>query len=292
MKTGSVLNQGNTLVNGPHQGAWVDTPTGGEKLVFAFFRTGVPFGRVVHLEPMTWRDDDWPVIGLDPKNTGIGSPALTYTKPKSGYDGPTLVLPTSDDFAAHEIGFQWQWQCNPKPDWATFPGSPAHLLLKSIPSEIRGLRNSGNLLLQKIPGPAFMATTSLEFSGGSTDDVAGLIVFGHDFAWIGSRCTAKGYQISYSEDWGSPDPHVEGIDLAEAVASKIYLRVVVSAEGVASLSWSRDNSTFTMVGTPFPLSPGRWVGAKVGLFATAMDPDPANPGHADFSWFRVQPVLP
>ncbi len=74
-----VLDQGKTAINGPHQGAWVDTPTG--ENWFLHFQDRGAYGRVVLLEPMIWRDDDWPVIGDDPDNTGKGQPVLVHAKP-------------------------------------------------------------------------------------------------------------------------------------------------------------------------------------------------------------------
>jgi beta-xylosidase len=58
-----VLDQGRSAVNGPHQGTWVDTPSGEDW--FLHFQDKGPSGRIVHLEPMTWSTDGWPVIGWE-----------------------------------------------------------------------------------------------------------------------------------------------------------------------------------------------------------------------------------
>ena len=47
-----VMHQGKTNVNGPHQGAWVQTQTGGDW--FLHFQDKGAMGRVVHLQPMKW----------------------------------------------------------------------------------------------------------------------------------------------------------------------------------------------------------------------------------------------
>ncbi len=47
-----VLAQGKTQINGPHQGAWLDTPTG--EFWFIHFQDRGPYGRIVHLQPMRW----------------------------------------------------------------------------------------------------------------------------------------------------------------------------------------------------------------------------------------------
>ena len=58
-----VLRQGNSPINGPHQGAWVDTPSGEDR--FIPFQDVGNAGRVIHLQPMHW-ENDWPVIGVNP----------------------------------------------------------------------------------------------------------------------------------------------------------------------------------------------------------------------------------
>ncbi|MBP6760077.1 MAG: glycoside hydrolase 43 family protein, partial [Flavobacterium sp.] len=73
-----VLDQGKSKVNGPHQGAWVQTQTGEDW--FFHFQDKFAYGRVVHLQPMKWIND-WPVIGTDKDGDGTGEPVATYKKP-------------------------------------------------------------------------------------------------------------------------------------------------------------------------------------------------------------------
>ena len=64
-----VLAQGQSRINGPHQGAWVETQTG--ESWFLHFQDRGPYGRIVHLQPVKWVDD-WPVIGVDRDGDGTG----------------------------------------------------------------------------------------------------------------------------------------------------------------------------------------------------------------------------
>ena len=73
-----VLVRGRTNVNGPHQGAWVDSPDGSDW--FLHFQELPAYGRVVHLQPMRWHDG-WPVMGADIDGDGIGEPVATAAKP-------------------------------------------------------------------------------------------------------------------------------------------------------------------------------------------------------------------
>ena len=55
-----VLAQGKTAVNGPHQGALIDTPRG--ETWFLHYQDRGAYGRVTHLQPVKWVAD-WPVLG-------------------------------------------------------------------------------------------------------------------------------------------------------------------------------------------------------------------------------------
>jgi len=71
-----VLAWAEGTVNGPHQGAWVQTPAGEDW--FLHFQDKGAYGRIVHLEPMAWKADGWPVIGEDPDGDGVGQPVARY----------------------------------------------------------------------------------------------------------------------------------------------------------------------------------------------------------------------
>lgn len=65
----NVMDQGSSDINGPHQGAWVDTPSG--EHWFIHFQEKQPFGRIVHLNPLEWKEDGWCVIGEDKDGDGV-----------------------------------------------------------------------------------------------------------------------------------------------------------------------------------------------------------------------------
>ena len=103
-----VMDKGNSGINGPHQGGWVETAQG--EHWFLNFQDKDAYGRVVHLNPMKWVDD-WPVIGIDKDGDGCGEPVAKYKKPKSNYS--TVVNPQeSDEFNNPALGKQWQWHAN------------------------------------------------------------------------------------------------------------------------------------------------------------------------------------
>src|SRR5215204_7688806 len=144
------LAQGSSPINGPHQGAWVQTQTGEDW--FLHFQDKGAYGRVVHLQPMTWKND-FPVIGIDADGDGTGEPVLRYKKPNVGKTYPINTPPDSDEFNDAKPGLQWQWHANTNATWA-FP-FPAKGVLRmnsvQLPENYKNLWDLPNLLLQKFP---------------------------------------------------------------------------------------------------------------------------------------------
>ena len=294
-----VLDQGATTINGPHQGAWVDTPSGQDW--FLHFQDREAFGRVVHLQPLVWRDD-WPVIGADPDGDGKGEPLLVAKKPDTGAAQPLAAPATSDDFAAPALGLQWQWNANPQPAWADLAARPGFLRLACVPAP--ATRNDGspatasvydapNFLLQKFPAPAFAATTVLDFAPAAEGETAGLVVFGYNYAVLGLRHADGETRLVLRVNLSANQPGAQEREIASlpAPAGPVYLRVSVDEQALCRFAYSFDNRTFTPVGEPFQATVDRWIGAKFGLIATAA-PGATQTGYADFDWFHVGPPAP
>jgi beta-xylosidase len=291
-----VLAQGKTTINGPHQGGWVDTTTGEDW--FLHFQDRGAYGRVVHLEPMIWRDDGWPVIGDDPDHTGKGQPVLVHAKPNVGKTYPVTAPQTSDEFDGQTLGLQWQWNANPRDEWISFSAHPGFLRLTSVP--LPKTRSNGspannsrydapNFLLQKFPATEFTVTTEMEFTPAAEGEIAGLTVFGYDYALLGLSKTAGGVRLVYVVNSGaSRGAEEREATSVETKSSAVYLRVTVSNGARCQFAYSFDNQTFTPIGEPFRASVDRWIGAKIGVIASA-PADATKTGFADFDWFHVAP---
>ena len=282
-----VLDQGTTPINGPHQGAWVDTPTG--EHWFLHFQEKLPWGRLVHLQPMQWRADGWPVMGSDPQGTGKGEPVLVHRKPSLPVQ-PVAAPPTSDEFAAPALGLQWQWQANPQPGWASLTAAPGALRLACV-SHPAGdnLWTAGHLLLQKFPALAFTAETELRLNASRPGDSTGLIVFGYDYAWIGLRQSPEGPQLVRVDCAKADTGSQETVTILSPLDQpSVRLRVAVDANGLCRFSTSTDGTTYVDAGPAFQAIRSRWVGAKVGLHATTTGAR-LSTGSAEFAWFRVSP---
>jgi len=263
-----VLAQGRTAINGPHQGAWVDTSTG--EHWFLHFQERPAFGRVVHLQPMTWHDD-WPLVGQHHGDSGTGEPVSIHRKPRVA---STSRVAAVDGHAppSRGVGLEWQWQANPQPDWLSpaIGGDGWRLACVPLPPSAT-LWQAGNLLLRKLPGPASSASAWLELTARADGDRAGLVVFGHDYAWLGLRREGGklrlGLHVCLGAHQGGAEREVETRAIDEGA---IRVRVIVDELARCQFSYSVDGKIFQPVGDLFQATSSYWVGAKVGFFAATI----------------------
>lgn len=301
----NVMDQGRTDINGPHQGAWVTTPSGEDW--FMHFQDRDSYGRIVHLQPMRWVKG-WPVIGVDSDGDGRGEPVLTYRKPAAAVQ--PIAAPVATDEFDGAVSMAWQFGSNPAPDWMTL--QDGWLRLRSV-TGAPDLYENGAILSQKLPGLSFSATTLMRFAPLREGERAGLSVHGTTFAWIGVEQgrdgprivqTAKAESAPGAAILVTPGPKLE--------ADRLWLRLSASPVTISapppgftpywpsmlrethmrvSFSYSLDGVNFVPLGQPFETRPGRWVGTQIGLFAQATSGTPAasatTVGHADFDWFRI-----
>lgn len=195
-----VLRQGDSPVNGPHQGAWVDTVTGEDW--FLHFQDVYAAGRITHLQPMHW-ENDWPIIGVNKEGNDYGEPVMEYRKPDIGKTEseledktkyPVCEPDTTDEFDSDALMLQWQWNANYDDSWfdtkTDVYGNKAedgsYIKLNAVPTTpLRPVGDYRNLLLQKWPAPEFTCVTKMSFNGLVDGDYAGIISLGVDYAALG-----------------------------------------------------------------------------------------------------------
>jgi len=283
-----VMDQGKSPINGPHQGAWVNTPTGEDW--FLHFQDKEAYGRVVHLQPMKWVND-WPIIGSDEDRDGIGEPVLTYKKPITAKPSPIVTPLESDEFNGLNLGLQWQWQANPFATWSFMNVEKGALRLFSakIPDSARNLWDVPNLLLQKLPTEKFTVTTKLNFIPNTKleNEKTGLVMMGMSYANLALKSKKDGIYIVYTTcknaEKGKPEDEKT---IEKLKGNEVYFRVTVSAGAKCQFSYSVNGADFTNVNDVFQAEPGKWIGAKVGLFCVRTQ-QINDSGYADFDWFRI-----
>ena len=262
-----VLEQGSTNINGPHQGALVDTPDGG--WWFYHFQETPVLGRVVHLQPVRWQDG-WPLMGVDYDGNGIGEPVTTWKTPLSPMNPMGSMSPTlhsSDDFSAPQLALQWQWNHNPQNDHWSLSERKGWLTLRALPAD--SLKTCRNMLTQKVVGYQSQSTTLLNARGNCH---AGLFCIGKQFNAIG--LCPQGVYVEF----GGREQIIE-----PGKFSQLYLRVTNDChQNSHQFFYSTDGHHFTPAGDTFPMRGGYWKGIRTGIFCYGSD------GQAQFDYFHVQ----
>ena len=292
-----VLAQGKTKINGPHQGAWVHTKFGEDW--FLHFQDKEAYGRVVHLQPVTWKDN-WPVMGIDKDGDYCGEPVTTYRKPKTSGKVQVVNPAESDEFSDTRLGLQWQWHANYN---ETF-GMPTafgsyRVYTHKVSEKFQNLWEVPNLLLQKTPADKFTATTKIRFTSKDQNQTGGLLMMGLDYSGLVVKRVGNDFQLLQisckSADKGKPQTEqliatlkptaVDHIDYQPGTHIDIYMRMSVN-DGKMHFSYSLDGKKYTKCGTEFTMREGKWIGAKIGF--VAYEPgQKTNRGWIDADWFRV-----
>ncbi len=279
-----VLTKGQTDINGPHQGAWVELKNG--ESWFVHFQEKQPYGRIVHLQPARWQDD-WIVMGEDKDGEGTGEPVLQWKKPNVDAEYSIQIPQTSDEFNQPRLGRQWQWQGNPQPGWI-FPSNLGFLRINPVvvDSNRRNLWHLPNLLLQKMPAESFTATTKLTFHHQNDSEEVGLLIMGRDYAYLSLLRESTQLVLRMAECKEAEKGTVEKEHLSIPMEKNtVFLRVKVEAGGLCQFSYSTDNETFVNAGPVFTAREGKWIGAKAGLFSIRHR-HINDGGYTNIDWFR------
>lgn len=289
-------------VNGPHQGAWVESPDGADW--FVHFQDKGAYGRIVHLQPMTWRPDGWPVIGEDPDGDGVGQPVEEGVGP-AFRDGPAGG--GAPAVGPYGIGLEWQYPAIPSPYWHSAL-SGGGVRLYSVEQEGRtGLWNCRNLLLQKFPAESFTLTARLVFRPNPSlrGEEAGFLVMGNDYALLRFTDTEKGARLEYvtcqgadkggeerslelavlSYSWEKQSfPYSSGnvpaVRYPSRAVREVWVKLEVTPktvtgnvpEAVCRFSYSQDGKRYKTVKEAFTARPEMWIGAKFGFFCNRYAP--------------------
>lgn len=269
-----VLEQGSTDINGPHQGAIVDTPAG--EWFFYHFQKCDPLGRVVHLQPMHW-ENNWPVIGVDIDGNGIGEPVRVWTKPRVGEEAVIQVPRTDDDFNSDKLGLQWQFNHNPDNAAWSLTERKGMLTLHALQSA--DFIHARNTLTQKTMGYIGTATVEMDFSDIAEGQRCGLACIGKENHLLGVK-KEKRNVLLYLECNGKEAA------VYPVSGNTVYLRLQAdSRSNRYTLLYSMDNVSFEQAGDAFPMQFGHWKGVRVGLFC--YNTQKAS-GKAAFNWFAYQ----
>ena len=287
----NVLVQGNTAVNGPHQGAWLDTQTGED--YFLHFQDVYAAGRIVHLQPVKWVND-WPIMG-EQISEDAGQPVMTHKKPDIGDEGrkalesfkkqnglADIYAPAvSDDFTGGKLGLQWQWNANHSDDWYELTGHGIKLMAldKAVDTSIADVPN---LLLQKWAAPQFAAVTEMSADSLNEGDIAGMVSLGVEYGAVALRLRNGEKEVAaisgtqtFKNEKAYSDDKITVLEKLAGNVDKIFFRNRVESLPMIEkdvtrnriyLDYSVDGVNYKNV-LSYEAAAGRWVGVKNGIFA-------------------------
>ncbi len=273
-----VLRQGLTDLNGPHQGAWVETEAGDSW--FLHFMDREAYGRTVCLEPMKWLDDGWCEIGESVDQEGNGEPVSRHAKPNLPLS--EKPLDQGDDFSSGKLSLEWQWPTSPKlePKGNLYLFEKKnHLTLLPQPENASGknLYGSPSLLLQKFGSPEFAVETTITSRQTQKPFRAGLVVNGLSYAFLtlnfekGNYFLAQGTCLNEHLGLGKIQYGQETIHkIVELTAPSVTLKIQVEhriRQAVVTFYYQNEAGQYTLIGEAFVAKPGLWIGAKWGVFA-------------------------
>ena len=287
----TVLAQGKTAINGPHQGGWVHTKYGEDW--FLHFQDKEAYGRVVHLNPVDW-SSGWPIMGKK------GEPVTTCQKPKNS--SSVVVNPVeSDEFDAPTMGKQWQWHANYDEKY----GVPTafgtfRIYTYKLSDGWKNFWEVPNLLLQKTPADAFTVTTKLRMTSKADGQFGGLIMMGLDYSALVVRRLGQTFQLvqmtCQAADKGKQQTEtvlatlkptaVDKTDYKPGIHEDIWLRLVVKDSKVC-FAYSQNGRQFTDCGSAFQMKEGKWIGAKFGFIVAETDRK-CDRGWVDADWIRIK----
>lgn len=286
-----VMKQGNSPINGPHQGGLVDTVNGDEW--FIHFQDRGLYGRIVHMQPVVW-ENDWPVMGVNAVD-GCGEPCEIYKKPDTGISDEVSSLEASDDFDGDKLNLMWQWLGNSKESFYSLTERKGFLRLYALNTSKKPdpvIWESSNVLTQKLVCPYFTAVSCLHPAGLAEGEQAGMVMMGGHYAYIAVRVIDGEKTLIFAEAYDGDDGIKEktsALTKLDKDTEKVYISFTMEdVEGapVFKMYYGTEEENRVNVPTAFMPSDHTWVGAKIGLFANALV-NKEKCGYADFEYIHV-----
>lgn len=250
-----IMDTGNTVINGPHQGGLVDTVNGDEW--FIHFQDRGLYGRICHLQPVKWKDG-WPVIGVNASCEGWGEPVFEMEKPNTGFESKEpACLEASDYFENGKYGLLWQWLGNhnesfcfgiPEQECLNGKNSDTSLCAEDTKGGIRLyalntsrderpiIWNSSNVLTQKLIFPVFETEIKMSAKGLRDGERAGVVMTGGQYitAFI-EKALDGSFALKVCESSGGDHDKKETIISSCNIAE--YYGADFSCESISDITW-------------------------------------------------------
>ena len=289
-----VMHQGNTKINGPHQGGYVEL--GNESGAFIHFQDRGPYGRIIHLQPLDWKND-WPFIGVEQNGDGIGEPIEVWNyliQSKSGLD---FKIPMNDEFDGTSLGIQWQWQANPQKEWYDLGKKKSCLRLYSRNNPVR----EENLLwyapnaLTQIPQKAeFQVTVKVELHAEAEGDQAAFGILGHQYTYL-ALCRNEENNVlvlregMVTESVGAGEANEKILKQIPWNSNTVWIRITMWKSAMYEYEYSENGKDYCKMDgeEQFQASPCTWTGMKLVLAVWNIK-NRTSTGWADIDFIRFE----
>lgn len=263
----TVMMQGESPINGPHQGAWVDDLSGQD--YFVHFQDKGAMGRIVHVQRMIW-ENDWPIIGKPIEGETYGEPELELAIPYTKENYPSgLSLQASDDFSMDSLGLQWQWFANPNEAFYTLDNGLNLFALGVDDDADYSLWNKSNILSQKLVTPNSKAEVTVDFASLKSSDRAGLVLVGGQYRTLAIRKTADQYKLELLEAQNMEEEQCLFQEDIQQTTVILGVEVsMVSDKLMGEFYYKHEEKGAEIkIGDAFELQKNTWTGAKLALYA-------------------------
>lgn len=235
-------------------------------------------GRETFLAPVCWGKDAWPVVN------GDGTIALQMdvnTLPRV----EVPVLPARNEFTGKQLGYEWNYLCNPHMENYSLTARPGYLRLTGTPVTL-DQQDSPTFVGRRQQHIRFSATTSVDISRIGAGGESGITVYmSNNYRYDLSVQNRDGRSMLVLTYILGAIRHIE--KEIPLTGKKLCLRVE-GENDYYNFSYSDDAKTYHPLGkadTRFLSSEtaGGFTGIYLGLFAQLQ-------AVADFDWFEYKPL--
>jgi beta-xylosidase len=270
----------------PNQGSLVDTPDGKDWFFVTHHGTGHFSGRFLSVLSMKWVND-WPEIGQDTDNDGVGE--MVWEEKKPNLMNPNIKMQTSDEFSSGKLGLQWQWNQQPRADKWSLTERPGFLRLYAFkPLEAKNFFTAANTIGQRYYRcENSVATVKLDISGMANGQDVGICQYdvGKDFSSFGIIMQNNEKKLIYK----TKEEKKDLTELVGKVISKkvktVYFQVNADFNGFCNFKYSFDNKKFLPMGGTSQLTWANYRGTRLGIYNYN---NLQETGYIDVDWFNYQ----
>jgi beta-xylosidase len=272
----------------PNQGSIVDTPDGKDWYFVTHHGTGHFSGRFLSVLSMKWVND-WPVIGVDNDNDGVGE--MVWEQKMPNLSNSKIKMQSNDYFTSPVLGVQWQWNHQPRADKWSLTEHPGFLRLHAFkPVQKNDFFKSGNTIGQRYYRcENSKATVKIEITGMENGQDAGLCQYdgGKNYSSLGLVMIDGIKKLMYKQKEDNKPLIISiGIVLPMKV-NEIFFRLNADFQGKCSFQYSIDGKKFIAYGETSQLTWGNYRGTRLGIYTCN---DLQEAGFVDVDWFEYQLV--